>query len=128
MRTNPDILDILMTAVHLAANELAKTHPQGESLESSILIWQKYLIQQAIYKQNSMSEGERILFRLTHLIPDVAPKKVKKRPCEFCSGTGECQGIAARESSGKGCNCASLADCASLGECAICCGEGTEEI
>lgn len=48
-------------------------------------------------------------------------------PCTACNGTGECQGIAARESCGDGCNCTSFDDCPTYGECVLCDGEGTEE-
>jgi spore coat polysaccharide biosynthesis protein SpsF (cytidylyltransferase family) len=62
----PDTLDTLMTAVLLAAEELAKVYPQVEG--DSVEIWKKYLLQQALKKQESMSEQERQRYRLEHLV------------------------------------------------------------
>lgn len=61
----PDILDVLATAVYLAAQELAKSHPQphGDSVE----IWKQTLLQEAIKIQDRMSLQERERFRLEHL-------------------------------------------------------------
>jgi hypothetical protein len=126
-QNQPDVLDTLMTAVHLAATELAQVYPQDESLEKSVATWQKYLVQQAIKTQAAMTEGERFMYRLTHLlIPSSA--KMQVVPCDTCAGTGECQGIAARESCGDGCSCKSLEDCLIGRECAACGGEGAVEV
>lgn len=68
--TKPELEDVLMTGVHLAATELAKIHPQCDDFEASVRIWQQYLIQQALKKQQSMTPWERDLYRLTHLLID----------------------------------------------------------
>jgi hypothetical protein len=125
-QVKPDVLDILMTAVHLAATELAQVHPQSESLEKSIAIWQQYLVQQAVKKQNSMSGAEGFSFRLTHLLfKETTPTTI---PCDTCGGSGECQGIPARKTCGNGCECNSVEDCPTGGECAVCGGEGVLEV
>lgn len=66
----PELEDVLMTGVHLAAIELAKIHPQRDDFEASVRIWQRYLIQQALKKQQGMTSGERHIYRLTHLLID----------------------------------------------------------
>lgn len=125
-QVKPDVLDILMTAVHLAAIELAQVHPQSDNPEKSVAIWQQYLVQQAAKKQSSMSGAERFLFRLTYLLfKETTPATI---PCDTCCGSGECQGISERESGGNGCDCESIEDCPLCGECAVCGGEGAVEV
>lgn len=61
----PDILDVLCTAVYLAAQELAEVHPQpkGDSVE----IWKRMLLKKALKMQDKMTEQERERFKLEHL-------------------------------------------------------------
>lgn len=66
----PELEDVLMTAVHLAATELAKIYPQAEEVELSVKIWQQYLIQQALKTQDRMAPWEREMYRRTHLLID----------------------------------------------------------
>lgn len=62
----PDTLDVLATAVYLAAQELAEAHPQpnGDSVE----IWKKMLLQQAIKMQDNMSPQERAAMLIMPLL------------------------------------------------------------
>jgi len=64
----PDLFDVLATAVNLAAVELAAVYPQDQNDREidSVATWQKYLIQQAIKKQDQMTEEERFAFRQKH--------------------------------------------------------------
>jgi hypothetical protein len=64
----PDLFDVLATAVYFAAVELAAVYPQNQDDPEidSVATWQKYLIQQAIKKQDQMTEEERFAFRQTH--------------------------------------------------------------
>jgi hypothetical protein len=52
----------------LAAVELAAVYPQDQNDPEidSVATWQKYLIQQAIKKQDQMTEEERFAFRQKH--------------------------------------------------------------
>jgi hypothetical protein len=61
----PDLYDVLATAVYLAATELAEVYPQPDT-EDSIKKWTGYLLQQAIKKQELMTEEQRFVFRETH--------------------------------------------------------------
>lgn len=62
----PQIADVLMTAVLLAAEELANIYPQphGDSVE----IWKGYLLQKSLKKQESMTVQERERYRMEHLL------------------------------------------------------------
>jgi len=63
----PDLYDVLATAVYLAAVELADIHPQSADSDESIEIWKKYLLQQALKKQEQMTEEQRFAFRESRL-------------------------------------------------------------
>ena len=68
MTTKPELFDVLATAVHLAALELAKVYPQkNASKEKSIKIWKAYLIQSALKAQEIMNPSQREAFRKKHL-------------------------------------------------------------
>lgn len=56
----PALEDILMTAIQLAAEELAEAHPQPQG--DSIKRWKGYLIQQAVKRQLQMSEEQRFAY------------------------------------------------------------------
>ena len=59
-KPKPEILDTLMTAVLLAAEELSKIYPQphGDSVE----MLKSYLLQKALKKQEDMTVQERERF------------------------------------------------------------------
>lgn len=64
----PDLFDVLATAVILAADELARVRPQNNddpAIDSS-KIWQNYLLQEALRKQQNMTDEERSAFREKH--------------------------------------------------------------
>lgn len=62
----PEIADVLMTAVLLAAEELANVYPQPYS--NSTEIWKGYLLKKALTMQENMSLQERIRYRTEHLL------------------------------------------------------------
>lgn len=56
----PSLEDILMTAIQLAAEELAEAYPQPQG--DSVGRWKAHLIQQATKKQGQMTEEQRFIY------------------------------------------------------------------
>ena len=70
----PDIFDVLGTAIVLAAEELAEAYPLNlDNPEiDSVKTWKNYLLQQALKRQDQMTEEQRFAFRQKHFPPPPA--------------------------------------------------------